>query len=121
VANHLKGEVERQVLGKKVVFRLGNNEMIELQGALDLAGKDEEFLACFDNYRDFRLVRMITFYALKKHQPEITEDQAGDIVTELGLEEMAKIRKECLRWALPEPEPRKGGAPARPSGGPTSS
>lgn len=121
MANHLKGEVAVAVLGKDLIFRLGINEMLELQSALGLVDKDEEFLANFDNFRNLTVIRKIALFGFKRHQPEMTEAEAGDIVTELGLESMAKIRREALRWALPDQEPPKEGGKPRPSAGPTPS
>jgi hypothetical protein len=129
MANHLKGEVEVAVPGreKPLVFRLGVNEMIELQNALGMAGQDTDFLHVFDEsrLRTLKTVRAVALYGLRKHQPDLTEEQAGDIVVEIGLIRMGGVIREALRWALADPAEKdadagEAGEP-RPSPGPPSS
>lgn len=126
MANHLKGEVEVVLADKTLIFRLGVNEMIRIQDALGLAEDDAKFLTALSNLRSFKAVRTIVFSGLQRDQPEITEEQAGDVVTELGMARIAEIIQQALRWALPEKKPgaagEKGGmAKPRPSVGPTPS
>jgi hypothetical protein len=124
VANHLKGEVAFEAGGQSYTFRLGVNEMIELQNQLGLAGKDAEFLEVLGGISGFGQVRACIYVGLRKHHPEVTEELAGDIVTELGMSQIPDIIRQALRWALPEKEEGAGGGrgkPARPSRGPTSS
>jgi hypothetical protein len=126
MANHLRGEIAIKALGRDLVYRLGVNEMIELQNELGLAGQDEQFLGVFDEQRlrNLRTLRAITLYGLKRHQPEITEEQAGDVVFEQGLYAMADVIQQALVWALPErgAAGEEGAAgDGRPSPGPTSS
>lgn len=122
MANHMHGEVEIQAGEKKLIFRLGVNEMIELQGALGLAGDDEKFAAEINSLVGFNKPRLVVLHGLKRAQPDMTEADAGDILTEVGMSKFALIYRAALRWALPEPddESKAGGEP-RPSGGPTSS
>lgn len=125
MANNLRGEVEVQAGGRKVVFRLGVNEMIALQNDLGLAGKDEEFGRVIAESSGFVNPRLVIFHGLRLRQPEITLEEVGDVMTELGRTRWEAVILEGLRWALPEKEqapadPKKGGKP-RPSGGPTSS
>jgi len=130
MANHLAGEVAVKALGRELVFRLGVNEMLELQNALGMAGKDDVFLSVFDEdkLRNLATVRTVAFCGFSRvnetgemvHQ--VTELEAGDVVVEVGLEKFGEVIQEALRWALPEKEPVvKGGPPPRPSSGPTSS
>jgi hypothetical protein len=124
MANHLKGEVEVESSRGKLVFRLGINEMISAQNDLGLAEDDQGFLNALDNLRSLKKIRTIIFNGLRGAQPEITESDAGDLITELGVVGTVKIIKEALRWALPEKEDESGkggrGKPPRPSGGPSS-
>lgn len=123
MANNLRGEVEIQVSGKKLVFRLGVNELLSAQNDFGLAGKDEEFALKLDNALGLADKRILLYHGLRRAQPEITIDEVGDIMTELGLTRCMRVLDEGLYWAKPEREPvdpKKGGKP-RPSGGPTSS
>lgn len=123
MANHLKGEVEVAALGKTLTFRLGVNEMLEVQNGLGLADKDASFLAVFDGdqLRSLKTVRTIAFCGLKRDQPEITEQEAGDVVVEVGLLEFGAIIRKALRWALPDKDEGERDGAARPSPGPLSS
>lgn len=125
MANYLKGEVAIVVDGKSLTFRLGVNEMISIQNGLGFADDDAKFLAALTNLRSFRAVRTIIHAGLQRDQPDLTEEQAGDIVTELGMARVAEVISEALRWAVPEKKPGSGaekkGGRGRPSDGPTSS
>lgn len=121
MANHMKGEVAFQALGREFVFRLGVNEMIELQNALGVS--DEDLGAVFEErrMRNAKHVRAVTFFGLRLRHPEITLEQAGDIVADIGLTEMFRVILRAMRWALPEKDPGLDGGAPRPSVGPTSS
>jgi hypothetical protein len=124
MANHLKGEVEIQAGGEKLTFRLGVNEMVRIQDALGLADDDQKFLLALSNLRSFRAVRTIVHSGLLRDQPEMTEEQAGDVVTELGMARVGEMIQQALRWALPDKKPDNGkreGQKPRPSVGPTPS
>jgi hypothetical protein len=118
MANNWKGEVEVEAGGKKLLFRLGVNEMIELQGDFGLVGSDEEFAAAVANLSGLKRHRDAIFRGLQLHQPDTTLKQAGDIMDELGLDRVRELIAEAFALAFPENKP--GGEP-RPSVGPTSS
>ena len=124
MANHMKGEVEVEAGDKKLIFRLGVNEMVAAQDALGLANDDQGFLEALDNLRGLGPIRIIVHNGLKRDQPDFTVEMAGDLITELGLERTTEIIQEAMRWALPAKEAtdvqKKGGRP-RPSVGPTPS
>jgi hypothetical protein len=121
MANNLRGEVEIKASGGLLIFRLGINEMISVQNDLGLAEDDQGFLNTLDNMRSLKKIRTIVLNGLKRDHPAFTEEMAGDLITELGIERMVEIIKQALRWALPDKEaadtPKKGGKP-RPSLGP---
>lgn len=122
MANHERGEVEFEAQGKAWILRLGINELISAQNAVGLADKDEEFLQALDNLSgSFRRMRAVVYHGLKGQHPDVTELQAGEIITAIGRFKMAGFIVIALRWALPEAAPgsQEGGG-GRPSGGPTS-
>jgi len=123
MANHLKGEVSFEAGGKTLMFRMGVNQLLDFQESMGLAGKDEELWEALDNLRSLSVVRKIVFCGLKKDQPEMTEADAGEVISEVGLPEIAVIILRALRWALPEKkeEAEPGEGETRPSDGPTSS
>ena len=106
MANRLKGEIAVD-LGeggerRTVIFRLGVNEMIGLQDALGLKEDDEKFFAAIEKPRGVATLRTIVKWALLHAQPEMTDEDAGEIVTELGIPKIRRLIDEALTWALPE-------------------
>jgi hypothetical protein len=122
MANHLRGEVEIAAGDRKLVFRLGVNEMIAIQNDFGLAGKDEEFSAALMSLRGFARPRIVFYHGLRARQPDITIEEVGDIMTAIGMPRVDQAIVEAVRWALPDKEPGDDeGGDARPFGGPTSS
>jgi hypothetical protein len=119
MANKLRGEVAVEIGEgkdrKAYVFRLGVNEMIEVQTALGIEN-DEKVFSVLGKLRNFKTVRTIVFHGLKGRTPDITEESAGEIITELGMSRTHDIILEALRWAMPEPEKTEGKANARSPG-----
>ena len=106
MANRLKGEVAVEVgdgeSRKMLIFRLGINELIGLQDALGMKDDDERFLATIDRPGSLKRLRAFAKAALTCHQPDITDEQAGDIVTQLGIPKLRQIIDEAVSWALPD-------------------
>lgn len=121
----MKGEVEIKTSKGTMIFRLGINEMISAQDELGLASDDQGFLDALDNLKSMKRIRTIVYCGLKRDQPDVTPETAGDLITELGIPGIVEVIKQALRWALPEKEAGSGvpkrGAPTRPSLGPMSS
>lgn len=125
MANRLKGEVPVQVGDRTLVFRLGINELIGLQKELGYAD-DQQFLIDMDTgavVRGLVRSRAAIKWALVRHQPDTTDEEAGEILTEMGYQRAAAVLGETMSWAMPEPDAAtdsKGEKP-RPSLGPTPS
>lgn len=123
MANHLRGEVSFQDGDQTFTFRMGVNQLLDFQERMGLAGQDEKLWEALDNLRSLSVMRKIIYCGLIKSHPEITEEDAGEIISNLGLPKIAEIVMEALRWALPD---KKEAGPAddkgkpRPSRGPKS-
>lgn len=120
MANKLAGEVEFEVGGKKHVLRLDVNALIAAQAAMRIED-DEAFWGLLLNKLTGSLAgyRAIVYHGLKQTEPEITEEQAGEIITSFGSQKMLAVVAEAIRWALPdqkEAAPTDKGKP-RPSAG----
>jgi hypothetical protein len=106
MANRLKGEiaVELGEGGDKhtVIFRLGVNEMIGLQEALGLKENDEGFFAAIEKPRGVATLRTIVKWALVYGNPNITDEEAGEIITELTVPKIRKLIDDAVSWALPD-------------------
>lgn len=117
MANRLKGEVAVEVgegeSRRTLIFRLGINELIGLQDALGMKDDDERFLATIDRPGSLRRLRAFAKAALLSHQPDTTDEAAGDIVTQMGVPRLRKIIDEAVMWAMPD----KSDTPASPPKG----
>jgi len=118
MTNHIKGEVtiKRGTDKQELILALGINQLIYLEEELKMSVNDiVQSLADASTIR-IGLLRKMFYASLRKHQPELTEDDAGDIMQELGFEgAMLKI-KETVEAAFPKananpqkPQQRKGG------------
>jgi hypothetical protein len=113
MANRLNGEVALKIgtgdEEKTLVFRLGLNELIELQSALGYKDEEtEKFFADADsgkNLKNLKQIRLWILHALRWGNPEITEQQAGDVATQLaaqhGVAYIGKILREAFVLTMP--------------------
>jgi hypothetical protein len=91
---------------RELVFRLGINEMIVLQDEWGIKD-DQVFLEALDKPQSLKRFRSLVKQALVSHQPDITDEAAGALITELGMVRMKAILGETMAWAFPDPEPVK--------------
>jgi hypothetical protein len=76
---------------------LGVNEVIAAQKAL---GVDSD-VASLAKIRSFGEVRTLVFHGLRKLQPSMTEEQAGDVITAAGMPAITAALRDALAWAMP--------------------
>lgn len=105
MANKHKGQVSFEAGGKTYTLRLDVNALIELQDALGFED-DEKFLAYCSNLNGIRRVRTFLTQALQLSHQGTTEQEVGDIITDLGLDEANRLLVRALQWAFPEPDPQ---------------
>src|SRR3972149_5914105 len=98
---------------RTVIFRLGINELIALQKEYGLETDDESFLVALDNKKSLKRRRALIRAAMLYAQPQTSEEDAGEIITELGLKRMDEVIEETLRWALPDKSQASHGAPKK--------
>lgn len=105
MANRLKGEVAVEIgegaAERTVIFRLGINELIGLQDAWEMKDDDEKFLLALDDKRSLKRRRALVRAAMLSRQPDTTDEQAGEVISELGIRRVDEIIVEALAWALP--------------------
>jgi hypothetical protein len=105
MANRLRGEVDFVALDKTWTLRLSMNDLIALQEKLGFGDDDDAFLTQLGQIRGMKRLRTIVHVALAGRQPDITEQQAGDIITEVGFQKVFGLVTESLKWSMPDPEP----------------
>jgi hypothetical protein len=111
MANPLNGEVQFKALGKDWTFRLGINELIELATSWGLKPEEGEKLwEMVGGAKSPSQLRDVMFYGLKRAQPEITPEQAGDVLSDLTIPAFGSdgVLQRGLRWAIPAPEDSGG-------------
>ena len=126
MGNPYQGEVDFELGGKTHTLRYGVNEHIAVQAALGIED-DAEYWDIIGTRLSIslRALRTIALHGLRATEPELTEIEAGNYLTELGTYEMVRLVSEALVWSLPNRGKEAGaadkkGGKARPSGGPTS-
>jgi len=83
---------------------------------------DAAFLERMGRLQGLKAVRTIAWKGLTAAKGgEVTEEQAGEIVTDIGIAEFAAKIQEAMRWAWPDAKATKGAtkgktrSPGRPS------
>lgn len=99
-------EVGEGPLRQRLGLFLGINELILLQKAIGVES-EAEFMAKFEKLMGESLSNLRKFFhqGLLREQPDMTEDQAGDLITELGIEQASVEMRAMLKWVFPEPKP----------------
>lgn len=109
MANPMRGDVEVEALGRRYIFRLGINELLELQTALGY--EDEEaFLNDVGKLRSIRALRTIGACALGR-KPEdggevvmgLEDKEAGDVLSDLGVGAFVRAVAKAMTLAWGDP------------------
>lgn len=126
MGNSVKGDVEFEVGGKKYSLRFSTNVMCQLE---ELTGKG--FITLTNELMDpgkmtMKNIRLVLWAALR--QPDLTVEQVGDLMDEVG-EELPALLQKAYERAAPPPDsstrptsegnqrPQNGtGSPSSPSG-----
>ena len=103
MANKLAGEVEFEAEGKTHILRLDVNALIATQAALRIED-DEKFWDLLMNRITGSMLgyRCLIYHGLKTSEPELTVEQAGQIITAFGSQKLLGLVAEAIKWALPE-------------------
>lgn len=105
MTNPLRGQVAFEAGDTPYVLRLGLNEMISLMTAWGIPPNDlEQLFQRLQELRSFVVLREVVLHALKRDKPQLTLEEAGDVITQVGFDRMGELIMEAIRWALPEPQ-----------------
>lgn len=126
MGNLQAGEVEFDVDGKSYVLRCDVNVMIAVQQDCKLS--DPEFWAVVGTSLSISLPMLRAFFYRGAKVAGVDKlgswDDAGRLVTTLGVHRAVQLVSEAITWCLPPKKEREGGteadSPPRPSTGPTS-
>ena len=107
-ANPEKGEVDLKVGEKGFVLRLTWNEIAVFERTQGLAWF-ESFapkLMAPNTISGGEWIALL-YAALQRHHSDVTLFDAGDLLTEIGVERAAGALTECLQFTFPVPEDAK--------------
>jgi hypothetical protein len=121
MGNAIRGTVTCEIDGERLELLLATNEWCELE---DEFGKTtDEILAEF--FKDteaqklkMQFLRRLFLAALSSSKPEMTLEEAGTIMTRLGLVEAATLLGRTIVASLPKAEAAPAGAPGKPKARP---
>jgi hypothetical protein len=113
MANPMKGEVALDVEGKTYTLRLTVNEIVALEkewgvGVTQIAAKLSSGGTSLGDW-----VTLLQ-HGLRKHHPDLTIEEVGDIITAAGVPAVVAKLGESMTAAFPEMA--KGGAGSPPTG-----
>lgn len=116
MANQYRGQFEIKVGGKKYTLRVGTNEIAALEDTFGVG----EFKELQERLRRLSLkdVRTFTKICLERHQPDVTDEQAGDLIDEHGLENVTDKIAEGLVVAFMGPKAARAVKAAAPAEAP---
>jgi hypothetical protein len=107
MANKHKGEVSAEIAGTAYTLRIATNEWCELE---DEFGKPTTVIVkdFFDMVTEgtlrMRTIRSFFRAALIGQQPDITHEEAGAIMSDMGLVESAGLLGQVIVASMPEVE-----------------
>lgn len=115
MANLHRGQIAETIDGKRYVFRLGANEWAELEEEL---GKD--FSALVNDFYtnaaagdiSMKVLRSYFRAALSEFDPDITDTEAGKMMSDVGMMRAAEIIGRVIAAGMPDD--MKGDAEANP-------
>lgn len=115
MANSSRGSVALQAGDKAYQVSFSVNALCELEDAFGVSV--QQIGAIFDKDASMKDVRKLARCALSDHHPEITEMEAGKVVTEAGLDVFMDAVQKVFKITFPEAKgtgnPPKAKASAR--------
>lgn len=114
MGNLNRGEVSAQISGTEFILRIATNEWCHLEAELGMSTDEiiADFIAMLSaNKLKMAFLRSLFRAALIGRKPEITEEQTGELMSEMGLAEAGGLLAQVIKASMPEEsEP----APSRP-------
>lgn len=111
--NPVKGEVTFQSGDKIYVFKLGTNAQVLLESRTGMSMA--KYLKA-DRIEELgsRDIRLIFWAGLTRNHPDLTEENVGDLIDDLGVERVGDIFLEAFESAKPKTENGAAGEPNPP-------
>lgn len=105
MANLRRGQVSAEIDGTSHILRLAANEWAALEDELDL--HMDEIMAEFYSQLASGKLRMkfllaLFHAAISRSQPEMTREEAGEMMSNMGLVPAGLIVGRCIQESMPE-------------------
>lgn len=100
MANSRRGSVALQAGERAYTVSFSVNALCELEDAFGVSVQN--IGAIFDHDASMKDVRKLARCALSDHHPEITEKEAGQVVTDAGLPMFMETVQKAFQLAFPE-------------------
>lgn len=115
MGNMNRGEVSAQIAGTEYILRIATNEWCHLETEFGMS--TDEIIADFIGMLSANRLRMAFLRSLFRaaligRMPDITKDQAGDLMSTIGLIEAGNLLAQVIKASMPEES--EGGPTARP-------
>ncbi|MCL4822036.1 MAG: gene transfer agent family protein [Vicinamibacteria bacterium] len=110
--NRFKGEFGVTVGAQTYSFRYGMNTLVVLEERLGCTTIYELMARLTPTRLSFRDLRVLIQAGLYKHHPDVSEEQAGELMDEMGgVEGTLERIMQALQASFPEPDPAEGADP----------
>lgn len=107
--NRFRGEFGVSVGGKTYSFRYGMNTLVVLEDKLGCKTIQEVMARINPGRLSFRDLRLLIQAGLYKHHPDVSEEQAGELMDEMGgVEGTLERIMQALQTSFPDPDPEAG-------------
>jgi hypothetical protein len=119
MANREKGEAAVEIGGVSYTLSINTNALCEIETLFSLGGKDVSFQDVLKRAAAGQIVaaRGVLWGMLRQQHPDITLKKAGELLDQLGQEELGRQLASLASHATPDPTDvatLKEDAPARP-------
>lgn len=102
MANSLRGEVELQTPDKTYIMRMSINAIVSIEEHFDMGIKQVAALLGDEDGMRIGNLRTIVMYALREGEPNLTPEQAGEIVQSAGFAKTAEAIQKAMVAAFPQ-------------------
>lgn len=111
MANPIRGEIPVVADGVSYTLRLGMNAIVEIESSLDIGIAQVTELFAGEGLKVGNM-RLVLWAALREHHPDLTIEDAGEIMGHIGLAETIAKLGAALEAAFPNAKEDK--KPSRP-------
>lgn len=104
MANAMNGEIALEAGGKMYTLAVGMNTLVALEQLFSTAERRMTYqeVIALANRNSFTHIRGLLWAMLRKHHREMTPDQVGDLIDEVGLFAIDQRLQDAVREMVPD-------------------